>query len=358
MCGRIAVVVGQPVFTIVRKRLGYRLGLLTLIASNLLNLITCAAELGGIAIVLHLLTGWPEKLLLIVSSLLLGVIVLILRFKWIERTFGLSGIVMVIFAVSAMRMRPNWSQAAHGLLPLAGGPSTSNSGSLYAFFAVGIFSALLMPYEVHFYSSGAIEEHWKPKDLGENFMVAALGSVLGSVLTVALLFLGAIVFLPNHIYPELLSTTILASALPMAQRGLLLALLGVLATLAGAAIETALSGGYNLCQFFGLPWGKTEPPAKVRIFTITWVGMMLAALVIAASGVKALTLVNISVIFGMVVLPFTYYPILRVAEDKKVMGKYVNSKFGTALGGLFLLLITAAAIAAIPLMIVTHSGQP
>jgi len=85
---------------------------------------------------------------------------------------------------------------------------------------------------------------------------------------------------------------------------------------------------------------------------------MLAALVIAASGVKALTLVNISVIFGMVVLPFTYYPILRVAEDKKVMGKYVNSKFGTALGGLFLLLITAAAIAAIPLMIVTHSGQP
>jgi len=48
MCGRIAVVVGQPVFTIVRKRLGYRLGLLTLIASNLLNLITCAAELGGI----------------------------------------------------------------------------------------------------------------------------------------------------------------------------------------------------------------------------------------------------------------------------------------------------------------------
>jgi len=189
-------------------------------------------------------------------------------------------------------------------------------------------------------------------------MVAALGSVLGSVLTVALLFLGAIVFLPNHIYPELLSTTILASALPMAQRGLLLALLGVLATLAGAAIETALSGGYNLCQFFGLPWGKTEPPAKVRIFTITWVGMMLAALVIAASGVKALTLVNISVIFGMVVLPFTYYPILRVAEDKKVMGKYVNSKFGTALGGLFLLLITAAAIAAIPLMIVTHSGQP
>src|SRR5437016_1960809 len=56
MCGRIAVVAGEPVFTIVRKELGSRLGWMTLVASNLLNLITCAAEIGGMAIVLHLLT--------------------------------------------------------------------------------------------------------------------------------------------------------------------------------------------------------------------------------------------------------------------------------------------------------------
>jgi len=29
-------------------------------------------------------------------------------------------------------------------------------------------------YEVHFYSTGAIEEGWKPEDLGENFMVVSL----------------------------------------------------------------------------------------------------------------------------------------------------------------------------------------
>jgi hypothetical protein len=41
----------------VRTRLGRRIGFLTLAASNLLNLITCAAEIGGLAILLHLLTG-------------------------------------------------------------------------------------------------------------------------------------------------------------------------------------------------------------------------------------------------------------------------------------------------------------
>ena len=357
MCGRIAVVTGEPVFTVVRKRLGYRLGLVTLIASNLLNLITCAAEIGGIAIVLHLLTGWSEKLLLIASTLLLGIVVFLLKFKWIERTFGLAGILMVVFAAAAVSMKPDWSRVGNGLLPFVR-EHHSNNWTLYTFFAVGIFSALLMEYEVHFYSSGAIEEKWKPKDLGENFLVASFGSLLGSLLTAALLVLAAIVFFPQRIYPELLSTTILAGVLPLAKKGLVMALLGVLATLAGAAIETALSGGYNLCPFLGLPWGKTKPPRRVRIFTLTWVAMLLAALLIAISGIRALVLVNVSVIFGMVVLPLTYYPILRVAADKNLMGKHVNSTFDTALGTLFLFLITAAALAAIPLMIVTHSGQP
>src|SRR6185312_16613816 len=74
MCGRIAVVAKEPVFAVVRTHLGFRLGLITLIASNLLNVITCAAEVGGIAILLHLLTGWPEKLLLTGTVLVFGLV--------------------------------------------------------------------------------------------------------------------------------------------------------------------------------------------------------------------------------------------------------------------------------------------
>jgi len=68
--------------------------------------------------------------------------------------------------------------------------------------------------------------------------------------------------------------------------------------------------------------------------------------------------VNISVVFGMVVMPLTYYPIMRVAMDGGVMKRHVNSRMDTAVGILFLILITMAALAAIPLMILTDSGQP
>jgi Mn2+/Fe2+ NRAMP family transporter len=357
MCGRVAVVAQEPVFAIVRTRLGFRLGLATLIASNLLNLITCAAEIGGIAIVLHLLTGWPERLLLIASALLLATIVFLFQFQWIERTFGLSGLFMIVFAAAAVAMYPDWSELAHGVIPAFSQPDTKR-GLLYAYFAVGIFSAMLMEYEVHFYSSGAIEEDWKPKDLSENFMVASLGSVLGALLTVALLILGATVFLPRRVFPDLLSTAILSGAYPFARKALVLALLGTLACIAGAAVETALSGAYNVCQFFHFEWGKNQKVKSVPVFTATWLAMFAVALIIAVTGVRPLQLVNISIIFGMVIMPLTYYPILRVAADKKVMRSHVNSKLDSIVGIFFLIVITMAALAAIPLMVLTHSGRP
>jgi manganese transport protein len=357
MCGRVAVVARKPVFAVVRDRLSVPLAIMTLIASNLLNLLTCAAELGGVAIVIHLLFGWPEKIAAISAGVLLPVIVYLFKFQWIERTFGLSGLLTIVFVVTAVVLRPNWKGLARGLNPFPhlGG---HHQVLLYVYFAVGIFSAMLMVYEVHFYSSGAIEEDWKEKDLSQNFMVASLGSILGSFITVAVLVLGALLFLPNRIFPEQLSSALVAGAWPYGQKMLVLACLGALACIAGAAIETALSGGYNLCQFFNWRWGKNLPARSAKIYTLTWISHFIVALVILLAGVQPLQLVNVSIIFGMAIMPFTYYPILRVAADKNIMGRHVNTRFTNAVGILFLILIVLAAVASFPLMILTHSGQP
>jgi manganese transport protein len=357
MCGRIAVIAREPVFAIVRDRLGKKLGLAVLVASNLLNLITCAAEMGGVAIVLHLLTGWPEKPLLAGVALAFGFIVALLRFEWIERIFGLAGVTMVVAAVSAWMLGPDWKGLGQGLVPRLS-MGDSHQTLRYWYFAVGIFSAMLMEYEVHFYSSGAMEEDWTEKDLPENFMVASFGSILGAVLTVALLAIGALVYLPQHSFPEQLSTAVSGIATPFGRTGYLLVLFGTLACLAGASVETMLSGAYNVCQFYNRPWGKNQKVRDVPTFSLFWLGMLVVAALLILAGFDPLKLVNISVIFGMAVMPLTYYPIMRVAMDKGTMKRHVNSRADTAIGILFLILITLAALAAIPLMIVTNSGQP
>ena len=59
MSGRVAAVAKQPVFNLMRHRLGLKLGLLTLAASIVSNLITCAAEVGGVALILNYMSGFP-----------------------------------------------------------------------------------------------------------------------------------------------------------------------------------------------------------------------------------------------------------------------------------------------------------
>src|SRR3954465_1104771 len=48
MCGRVAAISSRRVFDLVRERFGFSAGLGTLVASSVVNLMTCAAEVGGV----------------------------------------------------------------------------------------------------------------------------------------------------------------------------------------------------------------------------------------------------------------------------------------------------------------------
>src|SRR3954469_4381475 len=69
MSGRVAAVAKQPVFNLMRHRVGLKLGLVTLIGSFVSTLITCAAEVGGMGLILHYLTGAAYLLMAAASTL-------------------------------------------------------------------------------------------------------------------------------------------------------------------------------------------------------------------------------------------------------------------------------------------------
>jgi manganese transport protein len=356
MSGRISAVKREPTFSIIRDRYGFNAGLLVLVASNIVNVLTCAAEVGGLAIVLQIVFDANYRPMLLVAAILLLVTVYVLRFKWIERVFGLLGLSLLVYAVAAVTLKPDWGDAARGLVPHLPGPGTPGT-AVYFYYVVGLFSAILMPYEIYFYSSGGIEDDWTPKDLLVNKVTAGVGFVLGGLLAMALIVVGAALYLPEGLDPQRLGSTVFGAAVPLGRIGFVFALAGIFFAVGGAAIETALSAGYNIAQFFDFPWGKRLKPREVPLFTLCWMTAIVLGLAVAASGVNPVEIVEYSTIFAVVVLPFSYYPVLRLADDPKLMGKHVNRPVIRVLGWAYLVLICAAALAAIPLMIVTHMGQ-
>ncbi len=354
MCGRVSAVSKRPVFDLIRERTGFGAGLATLVASEVVNLMTCAAEVGGIAICLQLLSGLPYRLLIPLAVLGLAISSWVLPFRWIERVFGYLGLGLLVFAVAAIKLRPNWGHVAHGFVP---GSHSGGSLMVYLYFVVGLLGAAMTPYEVYFYSSGVVEDRWGLKDLGLNKVTAMIGYALGGFLSFALMIVSAILFLPKGISPQFLGTPALAAEHALGQTGLLLALVGILFAVGGAAIETSFAGAYNVAQFFGWRWGKKERPARASRFTLSWLLIFALAFLVVMTGYDPVKLTEYSVIFSVVALPLTYLPILLVANDHAYMGADVNGKLANFLGGLYFVLILLIAVAAIPLMLITHGGQ-
>jgi Mn2+/Fe2+ NRAMP family transporter len=353
MCGRVATVSGKAVFDAVRERLGFRTSLAALVSAQVVNLMTLTAEIGGVAICLQLLSGLPYRLLILIAGVVLLIVVWTTSFDWIERVFGYGGLCLLVFAVAAVKLHPAWSAVGHGFVPHV----PTQSPLLYAYFAVGLLGAAMTPYEVYFYSSGAVEERWGPKDLGLNKANAMIGYGLGGFLSFALMIVGGALFLGKGIEPEFLGSIVLGAEVPLGQIGLLLALVGILFAVGGAAIDTLFSGAYNLAQYLGWEWGRYRSNSGAPRFTVTWLVLLVLGLGLVMTGVDPVQLTEYAVIFSAVALPLTYIPILLVANDRTYMREYVNGRLANVLGLFYLVVIMVIALTAVPLLILTNAGQ-
>jgi Mn2+/Fe2+ NRAMP family transporter len=352
MCGRVAAVTGRPVMDVVRQRLGFSAALVTMIGSVLLSVLTLGAEIGGLALVLELFFDAPYATMLVIALFAIGLVAWFVPFEWIERIFGYMGLALLVYLVGAIDLSPDWGNVADGFVPSVPGSSVA----LYGYFVVGLVGAALMPYEVYFFSSGAIEERWSPKDLGINRVNAIVGFGLGGLLSISLMIVAAVVWHPIGVQPDLIGTVALGANVPLGEIGLVLALIGIGFAVSGAAIDTAFSSAYNVAQFFGWEWGKYRPKRIATRFTAAWLVAVVVAFVIVSTGVDPIQLTEYSVVFSSVVLPLTYFPVLLVARDRTFMGEHANGRVASFFGWLYMVVIVVIAVAAIPLLIATNAG--
>jgi manganese transport protein len=354
MSARIAAVTGRAIFDLVRERLGPRAGLANLIASFFVNLLTLAAELGGVALALSLASDVSYLLWIPLVALLAWVLVWRVPYQAMERIYGLMGLALIVFVVALVKLHPDygglWHTASHPTVPSGEGHPT------WFYYAVAVFGAAITPYEVFFFSSGAIEEKWQRKDLVEARANVLVGFPLGGLLTIALMAIASLVLQPRGIEVSHLGQAGLPVSVALGKIGVAVMLVGFFAATFGAALETMLSTGYVLGQYFGWSWGKFRKPRDAPRFHAVCLFTLMAATAIVLTTIDPVKLTEYAVVLSAVALPLTYFPILVVANDREYLGDDVNSWWVNALASVFLVVILVASLAAIPLMLATKAG--
>ena len=266
MSGRVAAVSGRATFELIRERLGPRTAAANLAASFFINLMTLTAEIGGVALALQLATGVGPMMWIPVAAFAVWLVVWRVRFSIMENVTGMLGLCLIVFAVSVFALHPNWSELMHQV----GAPviPETESAATYWYFAIALFGAAMTPYEVFFFSSGAVEEHWTIKDLGKSRLNVVVGFPLGGILSLAIAACATMVLLPHQIEVTSLSQTVMPVVAAGGKLALAFAIIGIVAATFGAALETTLSGGYILAQFLGWTWGKFRRPAQAARFHV------------------------------------------------------------------------------------------
>jgi manganese transport protein len=354
MAGRVAALSQRPVFELVRERLGPGAGLANLAASFLINLLTLTAEIAGVAISLSLVASVHYALLLPVAGFLVWLVAWRMPFEWMERIFGLGGLALLVFLVTVVQIGPDWGELFHQ----ASHPSivSEETPFTYAYFAIALFGAAMTPYEVFFFSSGAVEDGWTERDLALNRANVYIGFPLGGLLSLGLMASAHLVLAPHAISVGQLSQVVLPSAVVVGKLGLAAALLGVFAATFGAALETSLSAGYTLAQYLGWPWGKRLRAKEAARFHLVVLVAIVVATLFGLSGVDPVKVTEYSIVLSAAALPLTYFPILVIANDAGYMGERVNGRLLNAIATMYLVLLLVISVATIPLMIITRGG--
>jgi Mn2+/Fe2+ NRAMP family transporter len=355
MSGRVAVCSKRATFDLVRERLGPRMGLLNLVASLVVTALTFVAEIGGVALALALITSVNQLLIVPLVGIAIWLVLWRAKFSLMENVLGLLGLALVVFAVALWKLSPDWGALLHQAATV--GKPADESWTTWAYFAVALFGAAMTPYEVFFFSSGGVEERWQEKDLGTMRANVFVGFPLGGLLSLAIAGCASTALGPLGIDVAALSQVALPVGLALGKIGLAIVLLGFVAATFGAACETGLSTGYALGQYFGWQWGKYVKPDEATRFHVYIVVATFLAVGVLMTGVDPILVTEASVVGSAVALPLTYFPILVVANDADYMGEHANGWLANALGTVYLVLVVVAAVAALPLLVMTGMGS-
>jgi manganese transport protein len=355
MAGRVSAVGGRAIFHAVRERLGVRTALANVAASGLLSLLTLAAEIGGVALVLQLATGVNYLIWVPLVGLTAWLVIWRLPFSWLENVFGVLGIALVVFAVALIYLPTDWHglwhQATHPWVPSGEGHPT------YLFYAVSLIGACMVPYQLIFFSSGGREERWTPESLGEMRLNALIGFPLGGLLSLATMAAAVPVLEPRNINVNHLGQVAMPAAQALGVTGLGLALLGFFAATFAAAAESALSTGYLVSQYFGWSWGKMHRPTDAGRFHVVCLASMIAAVAFVLTSIDPVKITVVAVVLGAASIPLTYFPVLVIANDREYMGEHVNKRFSNAIGITYLVLLVVVSLVTLPLLFITKAGQ-
>jgi Mn2+/Fe2+ NRAMP family transporter len=348
MAGRFAAVSKHTLIDSVREHFGLRFQLILLSAEIAIDFLVLASEIGGVCIALQLVTGISFQWWALPVAFTVWLLLWKGTFGLIENGVAFLGLVTLAFVVGTFKLHPSLTKLGAGLLPTLPQHDTAH----YLFIAVSILGAVLSPYLFYFYSSGAREDEWDEGYIGINRGVATVGMGFGSVVSLGVLIVAALVLNPKGIQVDSYEQAALMLTQPLGYWGFFLFAASLGIACLGASLEISLDTAYIVSQAFGWNWGESLHPKKAARFSLVYTVFVFLASLLMVIGFDPLQLTLFSMALTAVILPLQIFPFLVLMNDERYVGKYRNGWITNSVVIFVIALAFVLAIISIPLELI------
>lgn len=355
MCARLGLVTGRGLAGVIGLRYPRWVlwsSCLLLIVANVFNI---AADLGGMADAMEMVTPIPSSIWCFVFAALIVSLLFWTSYRTIAKVFKWLTLVLFAYIITAFLAHPDWSHALEATLF----PKIEWSKT-YIAILVGILGTTISPYLFFWQAAQEVEEE---RVLGRNTLAKRRGAtreelscartdvftgMFFSNLVMYFIILTTATTLHAHGVTSIETARQAAEALrPLAGNGAyILFTMGLVGTGILAIPVLAGSSAYALAE--AAHWGRpslNRKPRLARRFYAVIAGSLVIGLGLDYIGLNAVKMLFWSAVVNGVLAPPLVILVVLLTSDPKVMGEHVNSPLLKWTGMLCGVLMSAAALA-------------
>jgi NRAMP (natural resistance-associated macrophage protein)-like metal ion transporter len=339
MCARMGAITGKGLADLIRERFGVRWTAVVMLALLIANGGVTVSEFVGIAAATELF-GVPRFVSVPIAALTIWWLVVKGSYKRVERVFLLMSLVFLGYVVSAFLAKPNWGTIAHEIVR-----PRFDFTSAYLFTFIAIVGTTISPYMQVFVQSSVVDKGVTAED----YHLTRLDVWVGTVFAMTMVFFIVISTAATlHLHGEHVdSAGTAAQALRPFAGPYAEALFGI--GLFGASMLAAgvlpLATAYSISEALGFEKGVSssfrEAPIFVGIFTFL---VALGAVVAMLPELPLIRVLLVTQVINGLLLPVILIAVLRLVNDKEIMGTHVNGRLYNLAAWLTTLVVSALSV--------------
>lgn len=339
MCARMGAVTGKGLADLIRERFGVRWTALVMLALLIANAGVTVSEFVGIAAATELF-GIPRFLSVPVAAIIIWWLVVKGSYQRVERVFLVMTLVFLAYIASAFLAQPDWSKVAVGLVR----PSFSFDGA-YLFTLVAVVGTTISPYMQVFIQSSVVEKGVTIENYRRTRVDVWVGTLFAILIVFFIVISTAATLHRRGI--QILSAADAARALQPLAGNYAEALFAV--GLFGASMLAAgvlpLATAYSISEALGFEKGVSrsfrEAPIFIGIFTfLVAVGAAIAVL----PNLPLIKVLLVTQVINGLLLPVILFAVLRLVNDKELMGANVNGPLYNIAAWLTVIVVTSLSL--------------